>query len=307
MADCWKEEPRSRPSFYQLIEKLEVIMERDAPYLHLNEHNEDRPYYNVPPEANVFSSYACNSLNHKGIKHHPGDIVEAGCLAVSMYTACFLKWLENQTKINLSLLWMKRPYRGVCMEGFDHILGDSFVIILIKGNVDKLLRNFQGKLSDLQLEGVLYACQRHQMVLANGQRAGFFIGDGAGVGKGRQIAGIVLDNFARGRSRHIWFSISADLRLDAQRDLHDIGCFVKVIDGCQQLDKETRYMNSNTMGTLFRFLFLLIGFIIFLTGANRQSRLQQLIDWCGGEQFNGCLIFDECHKAKHFVPVSNLQ
>ncbi|XP_073255027.1 tyrosine-protein kinase receptor Tie-1-like [Porites lutea] len=51
MADCWKEEPRSRPSFYQLIEKLEVIMERDAPYLHVNKHDEDRPYYNVPPEA----------------------------------------------------------------------------------------------------------------------------------------------------------------------------------------------------------------------------------------------------------------
>ena len=47
--------------------------------------------------------------------------------------------------------------------------------------------------------------------------------------------------------------------------------------------------------------------LFFLTGANRQSRLQQLIDWCGGEQFNGCLIFDECHKAKHFVPVSDLQ
>ena len=25
------------------------------------------------------------------------------------------------------------------------------------------------------------------MILANGQRAGFFIGDGAGVGKGRQV------------------------------------------------------------------------------------------------------------------------
>ena len=48
-------------------------------------------------------------------------------------------------------------------------------------------------------------------------------------------------------------------------------------------------------------------FLFFLTGANRQSRLQQLIDWCGGEQFNGCLIFDECHKAKHFVPVTVLQ
>ena len=29
--------------------------------------------------------------------------------------------------------------------------------------------------------------------------AGFFIGDGAGVGKGRQISGIILDNYARGR------------------------------------------------------------------------------------------------------------
>lgn len=46
-----------------------------------------------------------------------------------------------------------------------------------------------GKLSRLQLEGVRYACRKHQEVLPSGQRAGFFIGDGAGVGKGRQIAG----------------------------------------------------------------------------------------------------------------------
>lgn len=30
--------------------------------------------------------------------------------------------------------------------------------------------------------------------------AGFFIGDAAGVGKGRQVAGIVLDNYARSSS-----------------------------------------------------------------------------------------------------------
>ena len=28
-------------------------MERDAPYLDVNKHNEDRPYYNVPPEASA--------------------------------------------------------------------------------------------------------------------------------------------------------------------------------------------------------------------------------------------------------------
>lgn len=46
-----------------------------------------------------------------------------------------------------------------------------------------------GGLSALQLESIVYACQRHATVLPDAQRAGFFIGDGAGVGKGRTIAG----------------------------------------------------------------------------------------------------------------------
>ena len=41
-----------------------------------------------------------------------------------------------------------------------------------------------GSISALQLEAVVYSCQRHERFLANGERAGFLIGDGAGVGKG---------------------------------------------------------------------------------------------------------------------------
>ena len=37
-------------------------------------------------------------------------------------------------------------------------------------------------------------------------------------------------------------------------------------------------------------------------GGQSRSRLQQLVSWCGGEAFDGCLIFDECHKAKNFNP-----
>ncbi|XP_073254707.1 tyrosine-protein kinase receptor Tie-1-like [Porites lutea] len=51
ITECWNEDPYIRPSFFRLIEKLEVIMERDAPYLDVNQHNEARPYYSVPPEA----------------------------------------------------------------------------------------------------------------------------------------------------------------------------------------------------------------------------------------------------------------
>lgn len=48
-----------------------------------------------------------------------------------------------------------------------------------------------------------------------------------------QIAGIILDSWARGRKKHVWFSISNDLKLDAQRDLKDVGCHISVVDGCQ--------------------------------------------------------------------------
>ena len=56
------------------------------------------------------------------------------------------------------------------------------------------------------------ACQKHQDYLEDGERrAGFFIGDGAGIGKGRQIAGVIFDNYCRGRRRHVWVSTSIDL------------------------------------------------------------------------------------------------
>merc|ERR1719402_865266 len=44
------------------------------------------------------------------------------------------------------------------------------------------------KLSALQLESIVYASQQHEQILPDGNRAGFLIGDGAGVGKGRTIA-----------------------------------------------------------------------------------------------------------------------
>ena len=48
-------------------------------------------------------------------------------------------------------------------------------------------------------------------------------GDGAGVGKGRTIAGVIYENYLKGRKRAIWVSVSNDLKYDAERDLRDIG------------------------------------------------------------------------------------
>lgn len=81
----------------------------------------------------------------------------------------------------------------------------------------------ESRLSSLQLESIIYASQQHENILADGCRAGFLIGDGAGVGKGRTVAGIIFENYLRGRKRSLWFSVSTDLKYDAERDLFDIG------------------------------------------------------------------------------------
>ena len=50
----------------------------------------------------------------------------------------------------------------------------------------------QGRLSKVQLEAVVYASQMHEKIMPNNSRAGYLIGDGAGVGKGRTIAGSLI-------------------------------------------------------------------------------------------------------------------
>src|SRR3546814_3386042 len=54
-------------------------------------------------------------------------------------------------------------------------------------------------------------------------RQGFFLGDGTGAGKGRQLAGIVMDQWLRGNRRHLWLSDSSALIEDARRDWQALG------------------------------------------------------------------------------------
>jgi len=56
-------------------------------------------------------------------------------------------------------------------------------------------------LTGLCLHYNLFRLQRHLQHLENGSRAGFFIGDGAGVGKGRTIAGLIWENWQHGRRK----------------------------------------------------------------------------------------------------------
>lgn len=80
-----------------------------------------------------------------------------------------------------------------------------------------------GLLSIAQIEAVVYAGQAHSEFLDSKERRGFFIGDGTGVGKGREIGGIMLDNLRQGRKKAVWISEKQGLMNDAKRDFKGVG------------------------------------------------------------------------------------
>ena len=161
-----------------------------------------------------------------------------------------------------------------------------------------------GVLSRVQLEAVIYVLQQHEKLLPSGVRAGFFIGDGTGVGKGRELAAIIWENWLRGRRRAVWFTCNTDLTVDARRDLDDIGA--RHI-GLQSLTA----LSYDPIAESFDEGVLLVTYSCLVAKqgkakATERTRVEQLHEWLDGSRFDGVLAFDEAHKAKgaaHNQPV----
>lgn len=143
-----------------------------------------------------------------------------------------------------------------------------------------------GAISSAQLENVIYAGQAMEKKLPDGRRRGYFIGDGTGVGKGRQISAIILDNFRRGRTKAVWVSNDKKLLPDAQNDWKDIGGDPNQVVSIEKFKAGTPIdMESGILYTTYDTM---------KSGLNEKSRLNQLIDWLG-EDFDGVIAFDEAH------------
>jgi hypothetical protein len=153
----------------------------------------------------------------------------------------------------------------------------------------------EGRLTMAQLDGVLRACAQHELFLPDGARKGFFLGDGAGVGKGRQQAAMIFHNANRGRKLAVWMSVSADLIQDARRDLADIGAgHIRLHDlRDYRMDQDLRAMSELRTGVLF------CTYSLFVSGRTLdQSRIEQIIRLLG-DDFDGLVTFDEIHRAKN--------
>jgi predicted RNA methylase len=175
-----------------------------------------------------------------------------------------------------------------------------------------------GILSDAQLESVIYAGEAHAGHLAGSYtvdetydlvsaapaeatnavrfRRGWFLGDGTGAGKGRQVAAIILDNWLKGRRRAVWISKSDKLIEDAERDWTAIGGYRSDIVPL------SRFRQGASIALDEGILFTTYATLRTQAKGDKSSRIQQIIEWLGrdpgseaGTGFDGVVVFDEAH------------
>lgn len=177
----------------------------------------------------------------------------------------------------------------------------------------------RGVLSEAQLESLIYAGQAHQEYLpgafvvggdhlkvdaapedAAGAvrfRRGWFLGDGTGTGKGRQVAGILMDNWLRGRTKAVWLSASDKLIEDARRDWAAIG------GNPHDIHSLARWKQNDPIGMPRGILFVTYATLRVGARKDKRSRLDQILEWLG-DGFSGVIAFDESHAMANAAPNS---
>jgi predicted RNA methylase len=167
-----------------------------------------------------------------------------------------------------------------------------------------------GLLSDAQLESIIFAGEAHAGHLAGSWvvdetfdtvsaapddaenavrfRRGWMLGDGTGAGKGRQVAGILLDNWLKGRRRAVWISKSDKLIEDAQRDWAALGLERLLVTPLARFRQGTPIRLEQGV------LFATYATLRTDARAERVSRVRQIVDWLGSD-FDGVIVFDESH------------
>ncbi|MGB7404706.1 MAG: strawberry notch family protein, partial [Pacificimonas sp.] len=135
-------------------------------------------------------------------------------------------------------------------------------------------------------------------------RCGYFLGDGTGAGKGRQIAAVIMDQWLRGKRRHIWLTKNETLLEDARRDwtaLGGVGLDIQSLSAWKL--GEPVHVGE---GILF------LTYPTLRSGRETTTRLEQILAWANQPQsspandldgastddtkdFDGVIAFDESH------------
>lgn len=149
----------------------------------------------------------------------------------------------------------------------------------------------EGRISDLQLEDVIYAGQATSVLLPDGStRKGHWNGDGTGIGKGREIYAFIYNELEQGRRKHVHISASHQLHADAERDRDAVGVPLPIVHQAKFSPTHAIVPDSGILFTTYTML--------SKDFDGGQQRFKQLTDWLG-PSFDGVIAFDEAHLMKN--------
>lgn len=160
-------------------------------------------------------------------------------------------------------------------------------------------------LSDAQLESLIYANTQWSLDLPGrfrqpengitlvldpeGQayRKGFFLGDGTGAGKGRQVASCIMDQWLNGRRRAIFVSKNMTLIEDFRRDWADLGGLPSDVIPISNWKIDQPITTPEAI--------IFVPYPTLRSSNDKASRLRQVTEWAK-EDFEGVIVFDEAHE-----------
>ncbi len=229
----------------------------------------------VPPEGGrlsdaIYEPYALQAIRIPGAEPHPTRLVQSAAMAsVAPPRPTYRPLLPADIRSHLSEAQLETViYAGEAHAG--HLAG-SWTVDATFDTVSAALDAAEGAVQF---------------------RRGFMLGDGTGAGKGRQSAGILLDNWLRGRRKALWISKSDKLIEDAQRDWQALGQERLLITPL------ARFAQGKPITLAEGILFTTYATLRSDDRGEKVSRVRQIVDWLGHD-FDGVIIFDESHAMQN--------
>jgi hypothetical protein len=153
----------------------------------------------VPEQAGIYLPYRPSRIAFEDAPVHPTPLVESvamGSVAAPQPDVC--------------------PRLPACWQA-DGLLSEAQCETLVYA-AQAFARDLPGQLKVSQ-EGTSLELSED----GHAYRQGFFLGDGTGAGKGRQIAAVIMDRWLAGERRHVWITKNEALLEDARRDWEALG------------------------------------------------------------------------------------
>ena len=222
--------------------------------------------------SDVYARYAPQRISIKGAKAHPTVLVES--LAMASVAA-------------------PAPSEGACELSLpERLVGEG---LLSEAQLETVImaetafgHDLPGRFSVTEKNLLQRADEDAQ---AHTFRKGYFLGDGTGCGKGRQVAGLILAGWGAGRRKALWVSRSATLVEDAIRDWCDLG------GARTDIHALSKWSGDDDLKLREGILFTTYATLRAVAQSGK-TRLDQVLSWLG-EDFDGLIAFDEAHAMQN--------